>query len=185
MKPGLILVDIQNDYFENGKMTLVGMDEAAQKAGRILEVFRKERLPLVHIQHISIHPSATFFLPDTLGMEIHESVAPMPDERVFSKHFPNSFRETALLEYLRESGVEDVLICGAMTHMCIDATVRAAFDLGFNCLVADDACATRALEHNGKTIAAENVHGAFMAALASVYATVLPAKDCLKHAGLI
>jgi nicotinamidase-related amidase len=185
MKPGLLLVDIQNDYFENGKMALVRMDRAARNSKILLDAFRKSGLPLFHIQHISVHPSAAFFLPDTPGMEIHQSVKPMPGETVCIKHFPNSFRETGLFDHLKQSGVEDVVICGAMSHMCIDATTRAAFDLGFNCLVAGDACATRTLEHNGQTIEAEKVHGAFMAALASAYAIVMPVKDCLKQAGLV
>ena len=66
-----------------------------------------------------------------------------------------------------------MVICGAMSHMCIDATTRAAFDFGFNCAVIQDACATRNLEFGGQTIAADQVHGSFMAALGSVYARVL------------
>jgi nicotinamidase-related amidase len=60
-----------------------------------------------------------------------------------------------------------------MTHMCIDATTRAAFDYGFECLVAEDACATRALIHKGRNIPAEHVHLSFLAALNAVYAKVL------------
>ena len=185
MKPGLILVDIQNDYFEKGKMELAQMDRATGNAKILLDAFRRTGLPLFHVQHISVHPTASFFLPGTSGMEIHQSVNPLPGEAVVTKHFPNSFRETGLLERLKRSGVEDVVICGAMSHMCVDATTRAAFDLGFNCLVAQDACATRTLEYKGQVIEAEKVHGAFMAALASAYAAVIPAEACLKQAGLV
>jgi len=185
MKPALILIDIQNDYFEKGNMELVGMDHAAENAKTILAAFRKANLPLFHIQHKAIQPSATFFVPDTPGVEIHESVQPLPNETIVIKHFPNSFRETALLEHLKEADVKDVVICGAMSHMCIDATTRAAFDLGFHCLVAEDACATRALSHNGQLIEAEKVHGAFMAALSTVYARVISSKECLKHVSLL
>jgi nicotinamidase-related amidase len=181
MKPGLILIDIQNDYFEKGNMELVRMDHAAQNAKTILAAFRKVDLPLFHIQHEAIQPSATFFLPNTTGVEIHESVRPLTGETVVIKHFPNSFRETGLFEHLKEAEVTDVVICGAMSHMCIDATTRAAFDLGFQCLVAEDACATRALMHKGQIIEAEKVHGAFMAALSSVYAGVISSKECLKQ----
>jgi nicotinamidase-related amidase len=128
---------------------------------------------LFHIQHKAIQPGATFFLPDTPGVEIHPSVAPLPGETVVIKNFPNSFRETGLLDHLKAAEVTDVVICGAMSHMCIDATTRAAFDLGFQCLVAEDACATRALSHNGQIIEAEKVHGAFMAALSFPYASVI------------
>jgi nicotinamidase-related amidase len=171
-KQGLILVDIQNDYFPNGNFELVGMEQAAKNAQKLLQKFRDEQSPIVHIQHISKQPGATFFLPNTKGAEIHESVTPQPDETVIVKHFPNSFRDTSLLENLKNTEVEEVVICGAMSHMCIDATTRAAFDFGFRCTVIEDACATRDLEYEGKTVKAVEVHTAFMAALAMPYAKV-------------
>jgi len=176
MKTGLILVDIQNDYFPGGPMELVGISEAGQKAGELLSFFRANNWPTFHIQHLSVRKGATFFLPDTEGSEIHECIKPLSDEQVIQKFYPNSFRETALLEELKKNQVEQLVICGAMSHMCIDATTRTAFDFGFKCVVIQDACATRNLEFGGKTIAAEQVHGSFMAALESAYAKVLTAE---------
>ena len=173
MKTGLILVDIQNDYFPGGAMELVGIREAVTKAKELLSFFRENYWPTFHIQHISIQENASFFLPETAGVEIHDVIKPLADERVITKHFPNSFRETGLLEELHKDQIEQLVICGAMSHMCIDATTRAAFDFGFNCAVIQDACATRNLEFGGQTIAADQVHGSFMAALGSVYASVL------------
>jgi nicotinamidase-related amidase len=98
MKTALILVDIQNDYFANGRMELVGMDAAGEKAGQLLTFFRDNRWPTFHIQHISNYEGATFFLPDTKGAEIHSGVKPRPDDPVIQKHYPNSFRETPLLD---------------------------------------------------------------------------------------
>jgi nicotinamidase-related amidase len=177
MKAGLILVDIQNDYFPGGQMELVGISEAGQKAGELLSVFREKNWPTFHIQHLSVRKGATFFLPDTQGAEIHDCIKPLSDEQIMQKLYPNSFRETALLEELKKNQVGQVVICGAMSHMCIDATVRAAFDFGFECMVIQDACATRNLEFEGHTIAAEEVHGSFMAALGSAYARVLTVEE--------
>ena len=98
---------------------------------------------------------------------------------MITKHFPNAFRDTGLLDALRSGGVTDLLIAGAMSHMCIDATTRAAFDLGFGCTVASDACATRDLSFAGETIPAAQVHAAFMAALAVPYARVAPVDELL------
>ena len=89
MKTALLLIDIQNDYFENGKMPLVGSDKAAEKAKLLLDRFRAEGLPIIHIQHIATSPAATFFLPDTKGAEIYEKVLPLPTEKIFIKHFPS------------------------------------------------------------------------------------------------
>jgi len=176
MKTGLVLVDIQNDYFPGGRMELVGISEAGQRAGGLLSFFRDNKWPAFHIQHLSVRKGATFFLPDTRGAEIHDCIKPLSDERIIQKFYPNSFRETTLLEELRISQVGQVVICGAMSHMCIDATTRAAFDLGFECVVIQDACATRDLEFEGKPITARAVHGSFMAALGSAYAKVLTAE---------
>jgi len=176
----LILVDIQNDYFPDGKMTLEGIEPAGANAGRLLRHFRDKRLPVFHIRHLAVQPNATFFLPDTPGSEIHPSVAPMPGETVVVKHFPNSFRETSLRQHLKDAGVASVAVGGAMSHMCIDATVRAACDLGFQCLVAHDACATRALAFGQETAPAAKVHAAFMAALSAAYAQVLSVEELIQ-----
>lgn len=181
MKQGLILIDIQNDYFPGGNMELVNMEQAAHNAGVLLQQSREEQLPIIHIQHISKRPGATFFLPNTKGVETHTSVAPQPGEVIIEKLFPNSFRDTDLLDILKRSGVEAVVICGAMSHMCVDATTRAAFDYGFRCTVIEDACATRNLEHKGMIVEASKVHAAFMAALAVPYAKVISVNEFIRR----
>ncbi len=173
MTRALVLVDIQNDYFPGGLMELDQMERAADNAARLLASFRARRAPVFHVRHLSTRPGATFFLPGTDGAEINDRVLPATGEPVVQKHFPNAFRDTDLLDALRASGVAELVIAGAMTHMCIDATTRAAFDLGFDCTVAADACATRDLVFNEKPIPAGQVHAAFMAALAVPYAKVL------------
>lgn len=172
MGTALILIDIQNDYFDKGMMTLVGSDEASENARLILDRFRSDRLPIIHIQHISTRSAATFFLPNTTGAEIHKNVKPFEQEKIIVKHYPNSFRDTDLLDYLRTMSITDLVICGMMTHMCIDATTRAAKDFGFNCTVIGDACATKDLEVNGQKVKAEEVQKSFLAALNSFYSTV-------------
>ena len=173
MQTGLILIDIQNDYFPGGRMQLVGIMEASLKARDLLSFFRENKWPTFHIQHIATNGQAKFFLANTGGAAIHDSIKPFQNELVIQKHYPNSFRETRLPEELKKAGIKRVVICGAMSHMCIDATTRAAADLGFECIVIHDACATKNLEFGGKRINAEEVHGSFMAALGSGYAKVL------------
>lgn len=180
MSKCLIMVDLQNDYFSSGIMQLVGIEDAAENARIILTEFRKTKLPVVHIQHISVPPNAFFFLPDTDGVKINERVKPEEGETVVVKNYPNSFRDTPLLEILRNAHIDNLVICGAMSHMCIDATVRAAFDFGFNCIVAEDACATMDLFFNKKLIKASEVHASFMAALSFPYSKVVSTSDILK-----
>jgi len=173
MERALLLIDIQNDYFPGGRMELTGSAEAGGKAGTLLAAFRSRDLPVIHIQHVSVRPGAGFFLPDTEGVEIHASVLPREGETVFQKHYPNSFRETPLLDHLRRIGTGRLVIAGMMTHLCVDSTVRAAFDLGFACLLAHDACATRGLSFGSVAVPAEHVHASHTAALQGIFCKVL------------
>src|SRR5512137_859372 len=157
MNTALLLIDIQNDYFPGGRMTLEGADEAAAQALRLLEHFVAAGWPLVHIQHIARNPDASFFIPGTPGAEIRPSVQPMPNETLIVKHAINAFLDTPLLEHLHSLAIQRLVVCGMMTHMCVDAAVRAASDLGFQVLLASDACATRSLAHAGVTVPAAHV----------------------------
>jgi nicotinamidase-related amidase len=181
MKTGLLLIDVQNDYFPGGRMELHGSEAASLRASEILAVFRKLRLPIFHVQHISERPGASFFLPGTRGAEIHDNVRPLPEEPVVRKNFPNSFRSTDLLARLEQSEIRKLIICGMMTHMCVDATVRAAFDHGFECVTVHDACATRSYTFNGESVSAEKVHAAFLGALEAVYSRVVEAGEVIKE----
>jgi nicotinamidase-related amidase len=178
MKSALLMVDIQNDYFPGGRMELVEPLEAARHAYQLLQCFREHGQYHVHIQHVSTRPGATFFLPGDRGADIHESVAHFEGEPLVLKHYPNAFRETNLLDLLRGQKVERLVISGMMTHMCVDATARAAADLGYQIMVAEDACATRDLTYGDTTIPAQHVHKAFMAALTS-YGHVLTSEEVI------
>jgi nicotinamidase-related amidase len=175
----LLIIDIQNDYFPGGAMELVGSPEAGSQARKVLELFRAESKPVIHIQHVAAEADATFFLPNTLGVEIHESLTPLAGEIVFQKVHPNSFLETPLLGHLRLHQISQLVIVGMMTHMCIDATTRAAADHGFECLLVHDACATKVLTFNGVKVSAEHVQAAFLAALDGTFAKVVAANDLL------
>ncbi len=183
MNSCLIVIDLQNDYFSGGTMELAGIEAAAANARLLLDRYRETGSAVIHVQHLAVRPGATFFLPETSGAEINELVAPQANEIVVVKNYPNSFRDTPLLEILKQEKVDHLVICGAMSHMCIDATVRAAFDFGFTCLVAEDACATRDLAFRGRTIKAADVHASFMAALSAPYARVIATKEVMENRG--
>jgi len=180
MNKCLMMIDLQNDYFPGGKMELAGIEAAAENARLLLAEFRNKKIPVIFIQHISVAPNASFFLPGTEGAKLNNRIAPEEHEPVVVKNYPNSFRNTSLSEILKNMQIDHLIICGAMSHMCIDATTRAAFDLDFNCVVAEDACATRDLFFNNNVIKASDVHASFMAALSFPYAQVISAKDVVK-----
>jgi nicotinamidase-related amidase len=179
MKTALLLIDIQNDYFPNGRLQLEKSTEACQKAQEVLQAYRAKQMLILHIRHISTHTDAKHLLPCTKGVEFHPNVQPTKNETIITKHYPNSFKDTNLLNQLTKNHVKHLVIAGMMTHMCIDATVRAAYDLGFSCTVLSDACATKNLEFNNMLIPAQTVHNAFLAALQPLYSDVITVKELL------
>ncbi len=172
-KTALILVDIQNDYFEGGDWPVHAMAQAAENAAKLLDHARTADQLVVHIRHENAAEGAPFFRPGSTGADIHAAVAPTEGEVVLTKARPNSFYDTGLLEILRDADIEAVTICGAMSQMCIDATTRAAADFGFQVTVAQDACGAKEVAFGEVALTGPQVHAAFMGALAMGYAAVV------------
>ncbi|GAA5416863.1 streptothricin hydrolase [Paraliobacillus ryukyuensis] len=181
MNTALLLIDIQNDYFPNGKMELDRPVQTAHQAAKVLAWFRQHHKDTIfHVQHIATEEEKGFFLPNTEGVNINAVVLPEGEEEIIIKHTPNSFFNTDLAGKLEGKGVMKLVIAGMMTHMCIDATVRAATELGFEVTLIDDACTTRDLAYREKTVPAQQVHEAFIGALAGVYAEVVSAEEFVR-----
>ena len=161
-KTALLIVDIQEFYFPVGRMQLQNPELAGMNAGLLLDHFRSQEMPVYHVRH-NFEP----------GGDIHPYVKPQGNEPVISKDQVNAFNGTDLLELMLRDSVEQLVICGMQTHMCLEAAVRAAHDLGFSCLVASDACATRALQYEEHIIPAKSVHYSTLNTLQGSYARVL------------
>jgi nicotinamidase-related amidase len=157
----LLLIDIQEFYFPNGKVPLVNAEAASKQAAAVLGMFRSQNLPVIHIQHAG-------------GSPIHSNVVPRDGEKVITKKDANGFDGTDLLEYLKFLKVKRLVICGMQTQMCVEATTRAAYDLGFKCIVVEDACATRNLVYNRRTVFANDVQACAYAIMNGYYARVMP-----------
>jgi nicotinamidase-related amidase len=184
MNTALLLSEYQNDcILQNGRIVAERSIEACDKARLVLDVFRDKKLPIFHLQHISTHADASYLLPCTKGAEFHTSLQPMKGETVIKKHYPNSFKDTPLLNNLIKNKINHLIICGMMMHLSVDATVRAAYDLGFSVTVIGDACASRQLDYNHHAISAQNVHYAFLAALQPIYANVLTVDELFHMIG--
>lgn len=164
----LLLVDIQNFYFPGGRLPLENPEKATLNARKILESFREKGMLVVHIQHWA-----------KSGAEIHKNVAPIKREKVISKDNVNSFKDTDLLEYLRSHQTKQLVICGMMTHMCVEGATRAAKDYGFDCILIGDACATRDLKYKNRVIRAMDVHFSTLSTLDGYYAKVLNTEEYL------
>ncbi|HEY4268912.1 MAG TPA: cysteine hydrolase family protein [Galbitalea sp.] len=173
----VLVIDIQRDYFPGGEYPLVGADAAAGQARAIVLRARQDGVPVIHIRHESLEAGATFFVPGTPGTAIDERLAPVDGELVITKNYPNSFLATGLRDALEGGGVDELVIVGMMSSMCVDATTRAALDLDFAVTVIHDACAAPDLAFDGNVIPGATVHAAFMAALTDAGAEVIAAAN--------
>jgi nicotinamidase-related amidase len=171
-RTALLLIDIQNFYFPGGKLQLENPEVAGMNAGLLLDQFRKKGWPVYHVRH-NFEP----------GGEIHAYVEPLPAEKVVSKDEVNAFLETDLLAFLRADSVQQLVICGMQTHMCVEAAVRAAHDFGFSCVLVEDACATRALQYEEHIIPARYVHYSTLRTLQDTYAEVVTTEAFLRKLG--
>jgi nicotinamidase-related amidase len=175
----LLVIDIQNFYFDKGAVPLTGSVEAAAQARRVIDLFRAKKLPIIHVRHASKTTKFVDGAPADPQYRFHEQVLPAAGEKVITKHFASSFRETELLDYLRQQKITALVVVGMQTHMCVEAAARAATDLGFDVTVLSDACATRPLSYGGKTVPAEMVHAAALAAINGTYGRVVGVEEWL------
>lgn len=174
----IIVVDLQNEYWPTGNLPLQGIEEAARNAARVIAHARAQGDLVVNVRHEA--PGAPIFVPGSTGAAIHDTVAPAEGEAVITKNFPNSFRDTGLKALLDDKEIRNVVVIGAMSHVCIDATARAAHDHGYGTTTIHDACATRDVEFDGITSPAAHVHAAIMGALAFGYGDVVSTEDFLR-----
>jgi len=164
----LLLIDIQYFYYPGSPGVLVNPELASANASLVLKKFREAGQVVVHVRHNA-----------KAGGEIYPDVAPRNDEKVITKNHVNSFLETDLLEYLQQHNIKRLIICGMMTHMCVEGTTRAASDIGFECIVIGDACATRDLKFGDTVIPAEQVHFSTLSTIAYAYGKVMNTKQFL------
>ena len=167
----LIMVDCQNTY-RHGTMQLANVEAAIKEAQKLLQMARDLKVPIIHIQH-DAGVGSPYDVTAEIG-QISAEVAPKNGENVITKNYPNAFIATPLEAQLKALGIENLVLAGFMTHMCINSTARGAFNLGFKPTVVASACATRSLiGANGKTIDAQTMHEAALAAVRDLFAVVV------------
>ncbi len=173
----LIMVDCQNTY-RKGVMQLANVEQAIKEAQKLLCIARDINIPIIHIQH-DAGAGTPYDVKSDIG-QISDEVAPINGELLITKNYPNAFIATPLEAQLKSLRIENVVIAGFMTHMCINSTARGAFNCGFKPTVVASACATRSLVGaNDKLIDAETMHEAALAAIRDLFAVVVDDVACL------
>lgn len=173
----LILIDIQREYID-GAVPLEGVHEAAAEARKLLDLARRNGVPVIHVNHAA-PAGAPAFNPDGPHFAFHPDVEPLPGEKVVTKHFANAFQGTGLHEIIQATGRKELIIAGDTTHVCVSTTTRVANELyDYRVTVVADATATKALpDPLGGIIPAETVKAAALAELGDAFAVVVKNAD--------
>lgn len=167
----LIMIDCQCEY-TTGFLPLDGVDAALEVCSAVLEQARKVNAPIFHIAHKG--PSGGGFDRDAEGGQIVTQAAPVDGEQVIEKTLPNSFAKTNLYEAVKQTGKQQIILAGFMTHLCISSTARASIDLGLRTTILASATATRSLPNvTGGVVLAEMLQAASLAALADRFAIIV------------
>jgi len=165
----LLIIDVQHFYFPNGQLPLKHPEKTSLQIKKVLETFRNNQMEVIHIKH-NIQKNS----------EIHQNVAPRKGEKVITKTEANSFNGTNLNEYLQKKNISTLVITGMQTHMCVEAATRAAYDLGYKCLLISDGCTTKDLNFNGHTIKAKDVHFSTLSTIENSYGKVLTTSEFIE-----
>jgi len=144
MKAALLVIDIQNEFFNISQVCTDSLKSAVQYVNAAIALFRKKNLPIIAVQHKSIEDD---LVPGKPSFDIPETVKLEPSDLRIVKTYGNSFNKTGLTEKLRELGVDTVIITGFCAEQCVLSTYKGAEDLDFKPIVLKNSIASDNLEH--------------------------------------
>jgi nicotinamidase-related amidase len=175
----IVVIDAQREYVD-GLLPLSGVAPALEEIGRLLARARAANAPIIHIVHQGRDGGP--FAPGSAGVETAFPADPAPNEAVLTKRLPNAFASTDLAARVAALKRPDLILVGFMTHMCVEATARAAIDNGLKATVVASATATRDLPDplTGAVVPAAEVQRNALAALADRFATVVAKVDAIR-----
>lgn len=173
MKRALIVIDVQNEYFEGGALPITYPPNSFERIKEAIAVAQKARIFTVFVQHTSLKEDAKAFVRGSHLWEFHDEIQALMPDLYIEKNHASSFVGTDLNYRLRSLGIDTVAIVGYMTQNCCDATARDASQLGFNVEFLSDANGTLAFSNNAGSVSAEELHRAFLVAQAFGFSRVL------------
>lgn len=163
-KTALIIMDVQQG-FDDSKWGRRNNPDAEANISCILNLRRSEKRPIIHVQHCSVEPGSLLG-PEHPGCQFKPEAKPNEDEPVFKKTVNSVFIGTELESYLKNCGIEHIVIVGLTTDHCVSTTTRMAGNLGFNVLLVSDANAAFDRKGpDGQKYMAEDIHAIQIASL--------------------
>jgi nicotinamidase-related amidase len=160
-KRALLVIDVQNEYF-TGKLPITYPAGTLTNVLCAMDAARAKGLPVVVIQHASPQPDAAVFRKGSKEWELHPDVATRLHDVLIQKSLPGSFTGTELETWLRQRGVETVVVTGYMTQMCCDTTARQAMHLGFGVEFLSDGTGTLSIKNDAGEVSGEELHRAIL-----------------------
>ena len=144
MKPALLVVDVQKDFFNSSPVSAQSLKEAIGYINEAIALFRAKNLPVICIQHMNesdnlVPGSDSFELPDELDI--------LDTDLHIHKTYGNSFNKTPLLQKLLEIGVDTVIITGYCAEYCVLSTYRGARDADLTPIILRGSLASDVLEN--------------------------------------
>ena len=137
MRPALLILDPQNDFYENDNPNLVEFQHVIPTINAVIAAFRKRKLPIVFVQHTSRKK-----LQDTYPWEIFKEFNCYPEDTRLSKSYSNAFWKSELDTYLKYLRVDFVVIAGFVAEYCVLSTYRGARERGYQVTILQDAIAS-------------------------------------------
>jgi nicotinamidase-related amidase len=141
----LLVIDFQLEYFEGGRLPIPDGIAALRQAQRLIRFADHHGMEVFHIQHLG-PAGGPLFANDGAHVPFHPELQPGQRHHVLKKTTASSFASTDLHQRLQAHGIKTLIICGLMTHMCVSTAARDARPLGYQVIVAGDACATRDID---------------------------------------
>lgn len=172
----LIIIDMQKGMEHIGPRN---NPEAEARIAELLNRWRERGLPIVHVRHLSRNPNSPFW-PGQLGVEFQERLMPHKEEHVVDKHVTDAFAQSSLQRWLHQRGICSLVFVGVSTNMSVEASVRSAGCIGFDCKVVADACYTYDRpDLDGRQRSADDLHRVALANLQGEYAQVCLSSELL------
>jgi nicotinamidase-related amidase len=179
-KRALLVIDVQNEYF-TGKLPVSYPNGSLDNVLAAMDAAHARGVPIVAIQHAAPQPDSTVFRKGSKEWELHREVAARPHDFLIHKSLPGSFTGTRLESWLRERGVDSVVIAGYMTQMCCDTTARQAMHRGFGVEFLSDATGTLNIENEAGEVSDEELHRAILVTQQMRFSEVLPTVEWIKR----
>lgn len=129
MKPALLVIDVQKQFFSSDPETERSLSNAVQYIVPAIKLFHEKKFPVVFVQHME---EADGLLPGTEGFELPKDFDVHPEDIRITKTYNNAFNKTGLHEKLKALGVDTLIITGYCAEWCILSTIRGAWDLDLN-----------------------------------------------------